>query len=181
MPRALPAEERRAEILDAAFGLFAAAGYHALSMRDLARELGASTGVLYHWFPGKPELFAAMLERQVARQVAEALASVEGRKDRMAALGQHIADHADDLQRTLVVALDWHRAEPEAHAAIAGALAAYRAALGEHLGLSAAAADRVLSVVLGELLQRVLDPRRSLVSLREVLPGLGVDPSAFAV
>lgn len=170
MPRALPAEARKGEILDQAFGLFAARGYHALSMRDLARELGASTGVLYHWFPSKAELFGAMLARQVARQVGEAVAAVAGSPDRLAALGRHLAEHADDLQRTLVVALDWHRAEPSAQAPIAAALAAYRAALGEELGLSGAETDRVLSMVIGELLQRVLDPGRSLHALGEALP-----------
>lgn len=172
MPRALPPEERRGEILDQAFGLFAARGYHALSMRDLARDLGASTGVLYHWFPGKPELFAALLERQVARQVAEALAAVEGAEDPLAALGTHVARHAEDLQRTLVVALDWHRADPAGQAPIAAALRAYREALAGELGLSPAEAERVLSLVLGELLQRVLDPGRELGGLAEALPAL---------
>lgn len=172
MPKALPAEARRAEILDAAFALFAARGFHALSMRDLARELGASTGVLYHWFPGKPELFSAMLERQVERQVREALAAVGEAGDRLGALGRHIAENADDLQRTLLVALDWYRAEPRAHAPIAAALDAYRAALAGELGLGADEVDRVLSMVLGGLLQRLLDPARSLASLEGTLPAL---------
>lgn len=172
MPRALPAEARRGELLDQAFGLFAARGYHALSMRDLARELGASTGVLYHWFPGKPELFAAMLERQVARQVGEAVAAIAKAPDRLAALGAHIAAHADDLQRTLLVAIDWFRAEPAATAPVAAALAAYRDALAAQLGLSIEVADRLLSAVLGELLQRLLDPARALAPLAAVLPAL---------
>lgn len=167
-----PPEVRRSEILDASFALFASRGYHALSMRDLARELGATTGTLYHWFAGKPELFAEMLSRQVARQVAEALAAVETRGDRLAALGRHIAANADDLQRTLVVALDWYRAEPDVQGPIAAALGAYRGALAVELGLDAAEVDRVLSLVLGSLLQRLLDPGRSLASLAETLPAL---------
>ncbi len=174
MPRALPPDERRGEILDHAFGVFAAAGYHALSMRDLARELGASTGVLYHWFESKPALFSAMLARQVARQVEEALAVVGAAPSdaRMVALGEHIAARADDLQRTLLVALDWFRAEPGNQAPIALALATYRGALASELSLSTAEVDRVLAHILGELLQRLLDPGRSLDSLAQTLPAL---------
>jgi len=158
MPRALPALERRGEILDQSFGLFAARGYHALSMRDLARELGASTGVLYHWFPGKSELYTAMLERQVARQVGEALALILPAADRVAATEAYVADHADDLLNTLLVAIDWFRAEPQARPAVAAALEAYRAALAGDVGMSAADADRFLSLTLGRLLQRALNP-----------------------
>ena len=174
MARSLPAEERRGEILDQAFGLFAARGYHALSMRDLARELGASTGVLYHWFPGKPELYAALLERQVSRQVGEALATLAlvPEADRLQALGGHIAAQADDLQHTLVVALDWLRAEPDARGPIQAALQAWRGAMAEICGLTPAEVDRGLSIVLGELLQRVLDPGRSLDGLAQTLPTL---------
>ena len=175
MPRALPAEERRGEILDGSFALFAARGYHALSMRDLARELGASTGVLYHWFPGKHELYAAMLERQVARQVEEARASLAAAPeglDVLAALGRHIAARAEDLQRTLVVALDWHRSGEDARAPITAALDAWRAPMGALTGLPASAVDHGLSIVLGELLQRVLDPERSLNGLERALPAL---------
>ena len=160
MPRALPPEERRGEILDQAFGLFAARGYHALSMRDLARELGSSTGVLYHWFPGKSELYTAMLERQVARQVREALGVILASEDRLGATERYVAEHADDLLNTLLVAIDWFRAEPAARPAVAAALDAYRSALADQVGMSAVEADRFLSHTLGMLLQRALDPGR---------------------
>ena len=175
MARPLDADVRRGEILDRAFTLFAEQGYHALSMRDLARELGATTGALYHWFDGKPALFAAMLQRQVERQVFDAVAAVADvpLPGRMAALGAHIARSADDLQRTLAVSLDYHRAHPESGAPIGGALAAYRGALGAHLGLDPDAARVVVSVVVGELLQRIREPGRDLTPLARQLPVLG--------
>lgn len=174
MPRALPAEERRGEILDGAFALFAEHGYHALSTRDLARHLGATTGVLYHWFDSKEALFEAMLGRQVERQVGEALDALGGvpLEGRMAALGRHIAARGDDLQRTLLVSLDYQRAHPGA-APLARALAAYRGALAGDVGLSEDAARVVIDIVLGELLQRILDPTRSLEPLARLLPAVG--------
>ncbi|MDP2313581.1 MAG: TetR/AcrR family transcriptional regulator [Pseudomonadota bacterium] len=178
MARPLDPDLRRGALLDGAFALFAARGYHALSMRDLARELGLTTGALYHWFDGKPTLFTAMLERQVGRQVAEALAAVapHAPEARMAALGAHVAAHADDLQNTLVVALDYHRAHPEGSAGLAGALAMYRDALAERVGLPPQNAGLVVSLVLGELLQRTLDPRHAGAVLADVLPVLAAVP-----
>lgn len=179
MARPLDPTARRGELLDGAFALFAARGYHALSMRDLAGELGVTTGALYHWFVGKPELFAAMLERQVARQVAEALGAVvsaEGETSdaRMAALGAHLRAHADDLQRTLLVALDYLRAHPERGPSLAAALAAYRDALVQHIGLPPRNAGLVVSLVLGELVQRALDPAHPGADLAATLPALAV-------
>lgn len=171
MPRPLDPEARRGEILDDAFVVFARRGYHALSMRDLARELGVTTGALYHWFESKPALFAAMLDRQVARQVESALAEIARRpaNRRLAALAAHMTREADDFQRTLVVALDYHRAHPDEANRLADALGVYRDALGAGLGLSPERARLVLSVLLGELLQRILDPNRDL-ALETLLP-----------
>jgi AcrR family transcriptional regulator len=175
MARPLDPLVRRGKLLDGAFALFAARGYHALSMRDLAQELGVTTGALYHWFVGKPDLFAAMIERQVARQVEEALAAVGSAADadgRMAALGAHVRAHADDLQRTLLVALDYLRAHPESGPSLAGALATYRDALVLHVGLLPENAGLVVSLVLGELVQRALDPRHAGADLARILPTL---------
>jgi AcrR family transcriptional regulator len=174
MARPQDAEARRGEILDRAFALFAEHGYHALSMRDLAQRLGATTGTLYHWFDGKPSLFSAMLERQVLRQVTAAVTEVVARPlpARMAALGAFVAREADDLQRTLAVSVDYQRAHPESTAPLAGALTSYRDAMAGELGLAPEEARLVLSVIIGELLQRVLDPTRDLSVLVRVLPAL---------
>lgn len=171
MPRPVDGPARRAAILDEAFTVFAAQGYHALSMRDLARALGATTGVLYHWFDGKQALFEAMLERQVARQVAVALDEIAEMdpSERLPGAARYVEANADDLQRTLVVSLDYHRAHGGGGGP-AAALAAYEAALVSGMGLKADTARLFMSAVLGELLQRILDPTRTIA--RGLLEGL---------
>lgn len=52
---------RRGEILDAALGVFAEKGYAAGSMRDIASRVGVSEPALYRHFPGKEELFLALV------------------------------------------------------------------------------------------------------------------------
>ena len=51
MPKQVDHEDMRHKLLDAAGALFAARGYAASGMRDLAAAAGVSTGSLYHYFP----------------------------------------------------------------------------------------------------------------------------------
>ncbi|RJF86634.1 TetR/AcrR family transcriptional regulator [Oleomonas cavernae] len=53
--------DRRGEILQAALHLFAERGFDGTSVRDIARAVGLNEGTLYHYFPGKEAIFAAIL------------------------------------------------------------------------------------------------------------------------
>jgi AcrR family transcriptional regulator len=61
----IPAEQRRAAILDAALDVFARHGYHAASIDDIAQAAGVSKALIYEHFPSKRDLHAALLERHV--------------------------------------------------------------------------------------------------------------------
>ncbi len=58
--------ERKRQILDTAERLFSERGYHATSMRDLARALDLQGGSLYSHIEGKEELLWRILERASA-------------------------------------------------------------------------------------------------------------------
>lgn len=59
MARAEPT--RRAEILEAALQCFLEKGYDATTIQDVRSRSGASIGSIYHAFPGKAEIAAALL------------------------------------------------------------------------------------------------------------------------
>ncbi len=63
--RALTPKARRTRerILEAALALFAERGYEATTMRDVAREAGASLGLAYRYFASKEEFALALYER----------------------------------------------------------------------------------------------------------------------
>lgn len=61
--RRLVLEERRGELLAAAFQLFVTRGYDEVGMEDVARAAGASKGLVYHYFPTKKDLYRAAVER----------------------------------------------------------------------------------------------------------------------
>ncbi|RBM11875.1 TetR/AcrR family transcriptional regulator [Streptomyces sp. PT12] len=84
----LPRRARRNQLLGAAQEVFVAQGYHAAAMDDIADRAGVSKPVLYQHFPGKLELYLALLDQQcqaLVQAVREALASTNDNKQRIAA------------------------------------------------------------------------------------------------
>ena len=61
--RSARAEQRRSRILDAAAARFAAQGFAKTTVEEIAAWAGVSKGLVYARFPGKDELFDAVLLR----------------------------------------------------------------------------------------------------------------------
>ena len=79
---------RRAQLLDAARDVFAAQGYHAAAMDDIAERAGVSKPVLYQHFPGKLELYQALLTTyadELVGQVEAALSATAENEERVQA------------------------------------------------------------------------------------------------
>jgi AcrR family transcriptional regulator len=84
----LPRSARRTQLLGAAREVFVAQGYHAAAMDDIAERAGVSKPVLYQHFPGKRELYIALLDHhteELLGAVRTALASTSNNKERVAA------------------------------------------------------------------------------------------------
>jgi AcrR family transcriptional regulator len=60
-----PAEEREAQIIDAAFTAFAETGLDETRLEDIARLAGVAKGTIYLYFPNKEALFREMIRRTV--------------------------------------------------------------------------------------------------------------------
>jgi AcrR family transcriptional regulator len=84
----MPRRERRAQLLESALGVFVAQGYHAAAMDDIAERAGVSKPVLYQHFPGKLDLYLALLDvscEEIIDNCRRALASTQDNKQRVAA------------------------------------------------------------------------------------------------
>jgi AcrR family transcriptional regulator len=95
----LPRRERRAQLLDAAREVFVASGYHAAAMDDIAEAAGVSKPVLYQHFPGKLELYLALLDSSSDALIAAVEAALAGTTDnklRVQATVQAYFDFVDD-------------------------------------------------------------------------------------
>ena len=101
----LPATERRDAILRAALPLFAVRGFEGTTTRELATAAGVTEPILYRHFPGKAELFAAVLGGAADRVQATLEAAIEGHASapaRMRALADGLESllsaHEDDFR-----------------------------------------------------------------------------------
>jgi AcrR family transcriptional regulator len=84
----MPRSERRAQLLDAAQAVFVQSGYHAAAMDEIADRAGVSKPVLYQHFPGKLDLYLALLDQScdtIVSAAAKALESTEDNKQRVTA------------------------------------------------------------------------------------------------
>jgi AcrR family transcriptional regulator len=84
----LPRKERRAQLLDSALEVFVAQGYHAAAMDDIAERAGVSKPVLYQHFPGKLDLYLALLDTScdaIIDNCRRALDSTQDNKQRVTA------------------------------------------------------------------------------------------------
>ena len=94
----LPRSARRQQLLGAAQEIFVAQGYHAAAMDDIAERAGVSKPVLYQHFPGKLELYLALLDQHatdLVMKVRESLATTTDNHRRVAACVKAYFDFVD--------------------------------------------------------------------------------------
>jgi TetR/AcrR family transcriptional regulator, cholesterol catabolism regulator len=91
----------RDRILDEAERLFRTRGYHTVTMRDIAGEVGIRQASLYYHFPSKEQLFVAVTERMLERH--------------RRGLQQAIHNAGGNLRSQLQAASDWFLSQPPIH------------------------------------------------------------------
>ena len=92
----MPRPARRLQLLGAARDVFVAQGYHAAAMDEIAERAGVSKPVLYQHFPGKLELYLALLDESVdelIKAVSEALSSTNDNRQRVPATFKAFYDY----------------------------------------------------------------------------------------
>src|SRR5713226_4219284 len=121
----LPRLARRRQLLEAAMEVFVARGYHAAAMDEIAERAGVSKPVLYQHFPGKQDLYLALLDESVETligAVAGAIRSTTDNRQRVtatfAAYFEYVAEHSGTFR--LVFESDF-TSEPAVRARLAEA------------------------------------------------------------
>ena len=111
MPKIVDAQKYRQELLSKCFDLFAEKGYANVTTRQIAKELGVSTGTLYHYFPNKQVLFEQLAE-QVCRQDVEAIANLDKSqsiREKITALGELLIENQDYVVKQAAIWLDFRQ------------------------------------------------------------------------
>ncbi|WP_455361462.1 TetR/AcrR family transcriptional regulator [Streptomyces sp. SYSU K21746] len=165
-------DDRREEILRAAFELFAERGYRGTSIAAIAERIGLTQQGVLHYFPSKTELLTAVLDLRDRWDVTQLLRAANGtptRLDLLADLVEYNADRPAIVQAFTVLAADSvteeHPAKPyfqERYSHVrAGVAATLRQEFGEQLpgGLAAEhLAPLVVAAMDGLQLQWLLSP-----------------------
>lgn len=95
----MPRRERRAQLLESALEVFVAQGYHAAAMDDIAERAGVSKPVLYQHFPGKLDLYLALLDSScdaIIDNCRIALSATPDNKLRVQAAIEAFFDYVDE-------------------------------------------------------------------------------------
>ncbi len=112
MPKIVEHDQYRRELLDGSFEVFAAHGYAAVTMRQLAEALGVSTGTLYHYFPGKKAIFEQLIDhiaQQDTTSFTAEIAGLEPLEVKLAAFFAYFERHEDYFQKQLLLLIDYYR------------------------------------------------------------------------
>jgi AcrR family transcriptional regulator len=190
-------QETQSRILAAAEQSFAEHGYDVTSVDSICRAAGVSKGAFYHHFPSKGSVFVALLNAWLAeldRQFTAAQAGSESVPRQVAAMAAGVNEiyHVAGIKWSILLEF-WakSKADPEVARSTVDMIHRYQGFFQQVLERGVAegsvqvkdanlAATLMLSVVLGLLLQGILDPegqdwgalmQRTLAMLMESMGG----------
>lgn len=165
MPKIVDREQYRKELLWKSFDLFAQKGYASITMREIAKELGVSTGTLYHYFPNKEALFLQLVEEQTEQDISDFLSEGQDAQtlaERIDALIHFIAKNEDYFVNQTLISIDFYQQQGRATVINNQILQKVQEALRQELSRYLKIQDRALvnficNVVAGLLVARMFE------------------------
>jgi AcrR family transcriptional regulator len=115
MPKIVDHDQYRKELLTKSLDLFAAKGYGSITMREIARGIGVSTGTLYHYFSSKETLFLQLVEELTEQDIINFLAflgeinDVQTLSERIETLFAFVAQKENYFLKQTLVWIDFCR------------------------------------------------------------------------
>jgi AcrR family transcriptional regulator len=110
MPKIVDHEQYRKELLHKCFDLFAQKGYASITTRQIAKELGVSTGTLYYYFPRKEDMFEQLVEemsQEYLQIFASKLKDGQTLSERFEALANFAVKYEDRLIKEICMMVDF--------------------------------------------------------------------------
>ncbi|ESA36376.1 transcriptional regulator [Leptolyngbya sp. Heron Island J] len=110
MPKIVDHDRYRKELLKGCLDLFAARGYGSITMRQIAKGLGVSTGTLYHYFPSKESIFIQLVQELCEQDIYNFLAQapeVDDLEGRLQAIMDFVLQHRQYYHQQLLLWMDF--------------------------------------------------------------------------
>ncbi|TEU12198.1 MAG: TetR/AcrR family transcriptional regulator [Anaerolineales bacterium] len=114
-PKVDVADERRAQIIQAALACFTRKGYNNTTMDDIVAESGLSKGSLYWYFKSKDDLFAAAfmsLLMDIGQEAFAALEQCTTASDKLRALAQALVNFCKEAEGFFSLFLEFWASSP---------------------------------------------------------------------
>ena len=152
-------------IRSAALRLFARQGYAAVSMRQIAKEVGVQAGALYNYTPDKQSLLFRLM-REHMQDLLQAYAALNSSSDPQEALrgfvGFHIRFHLERPDEVFIAYMELRNLTPENFAEIEDLRRSYENAVekilrdGQQAGLFAIADTKIATLAVIAMLNGVM-------------------------
>ncbi len=162
MPKIVDRDEYRKEILGKCFGLFSGKGYANVTMREIAGEIGVSTGTLYHYFSTKEEIFEQLFpfaaENNIGDYFQRAAKDLTA-GEKLERVSEFWLESEQLYKALMLLAIDLFRNNTGNSEQIFSAFAQrYTSALSEILDISGELAQMIFIYLLGLVFHSVLTP-----------------------
>lgn len=112
MPKIVDHDQRRAELLAKCLDIFIKKGYAAVTTRELERVTGVSTGILYHYFESKEDLFSQLVRsfvEKVTSELADAIVKGQDPAARLALVMRYLDAKEDEFASYFLMLTDYAR------------------------------------------------------------------------
>lgn len=97
------ANQKRAEIVNAAYTVFSRKGYHSARIEDIAAEIGMSQGLFYRYFDSKLDIFTQIVDEIILR-IGEG--TTNGATTAANTLEEYIEQLEHGVERLFVILVD---------------------------------------------------------------------------
>jgi AcrR family transcriptional regulator len=163
MPKIVNHEAYRLELLEKCMDLIVGKGYSNITMREIAEEIGVSTGTLYHYFPTKQSILEKMFVHVKETNIRQYLDRIENARniaEKIDAISKFLLENEDYYKNILLLAVDLYRHhQSEATDKIFNEFSeAYCNVLSKELKMADQVAQAFFIYLLGLVFHRILTP-----------------------
>lgn len=163
MPKIVDHNDYRKEMLDKCFSFFSRKGYANITMKEIAGEIGVSTGTLYHYFPTKESILGQMISRAGEINTAEYISRAESTgsaADRFMLMIDFWKEKGEYYKNLMMLSIDMKRISPpeESERVFRTFSDHYTEIMADKLALTPEFARSIFIHIMGLVLHSILAP-----------------------
>jgi AcrR family transcriptional regulator len=165
MPKVVNHDEYRRNLLEKCFYIFSSKGYSNATMREIAKEIGVSTGTIYHYFPTKQHILEQMFEYIMETNVGEYISRAESTntdtvEGRLQILIDLVIEFEEYYKHVLLLTIDLYRinGSGDAEKVITRFSEYYNNAIAEQIDVSDQLAKSIFIYIVGLIFHSILTP-----------------------